>query len=51
MPTGRSCRCLEMRVRPAGRKPTSYNNKVAACARFTRFGERGTGAAPATSER
>ena len=33
------------------RDPTSDNNKVAACARFTRFEERGTEAAPETSER
>jgi hypothetical protein len=30
---------------------TSHNNKVAAFARRVRFGERGTEAAPATSER
>ena len=38
-------------VHPFDGQPTSHNKKVAACARFTRFGERGTEAAPATSKR
>lgn len=32
-------------------EPTPANNKVAACAHVVRSGERGTEAAPATSER
>ena len=38
-------------IRSAFWWPTPYNKKVAAFAHVVRFGERGTEAAPATSER
>ena len=50
-PTGGETPCLGTRVLPTPEQPTSYNKKVAACARFARSGERGTEAAPATSGR